>query len=323
MLIGGIDIGTLTCRLLVAEVTLPHLFHELDSDRQILRLGEGVDSHKKLSPQAMDRVVKVLKEWKTRLAAYSLDAMVVVATSAVRDAHNQKEFLDRIMDEIGWRVEVLTGTEEARRTLLGVRFGLPENIQKFLVVDIGGGSTEYIFSSPVGLPHAVSLDLGVVRLTERILVHDPPTQAEMRAAETEIVNHLEIAKKKFGPHLPASLVGTAGTITTLAAMDQGLARYDRTKVHHYVLSLDTIRRWEHEISQKTSLQRLAIPGLERGREQVIAAGTVIIRKTMEYFGYDRCLVSDFGLREGVLVDCATRGKSNPDCTQAGIKRNTS
>ena len=138
MLLAGIDIGTLSCRLLVAEVNPPREFKVVDVDRRILRLGEGVDQHKRLSQAAMDRVVATLKAWKERIAKYPLKAMVVVATSAVRESDNRDDFLVRIMQETGWEVEVLTGEEEARRTLLGLRYGLPSAVTDFLGLDIGG-----------------------------------------------------------------------------------------------------------------------------------------------------------------------------------------
>ena len=182
MLLAGIDIGTLTCRLLVADVNLPHQFKEIDADRRILRLGEGVDQHKRLSTEAMDRVVGTLKEWRERTAKYPLDAMMVVATSAVRESDNCQEFLTQVKRETGWEVEVLTGEEEARRTLLGIRFGLSAAITDFLGLDIGGGSTECILDRKVQDPLVISLDLGVVRLLERVFHHDPPTAQELQNA---------------------------------------------------------------------------------------------------------------------------------------------
>ena len=131
MRLAAIDIGTLTCRLLVADVHLPHQFNEIDADRRILRLGEGVAQHKQLSVEAMDRVVGTLKEWREKTAKYHLDALVVVATSAVRESDNRQEFLTRVKRETGWDVEVLTGEEEARRTLLGIRFGLSAMVTDF------------------------------------------------------------------------------------------------------------------------------------------------------------------------------------------------
>lgn len=306
MLLAGIDIGTLTCRLLVAQVEPPHVFREMDADRRILRLGEGVDKQKILSEEAMERVMVVLKDWKTKLAAYPLDAVAIVATSAVRDAANRQVFIDRLSEAVGWQVEVLTGAEEARRTLLGIEFGLPKDVKEFLAIDIGGGSTEFIRVGSDQPSEDMSLDLGVVRLIERALAQDPPMSQDLMAAEEEVERQLELVKRHFTKPWPSTLVGTAGTITTLAAMDQRLTRYDSTKVHNYVLTIETVRRLEKEIVSKTCAQRLEIPGLEPGREQVIVAGTLILRKTMEYLGYAQCLVSDFGLREGILVDLAKK-----------------
>ncbi len=306
MLIAGIDIGTLTCRLLVARVVPSRILETVEADRRMLRLGEGVDARKRLAPPAMDRVIRVLKEWHDKVEAHSVDAVVVVATSAVRDAQNRQEFLNRIRREIGWEVEVLTGEEEARRTLLGIRFGLPGEVREFVAVDIGGGSTEFIRVGTQGSVDVISLDLGVVRLTERAFLSDPPTAGDLAGAEKEIVRQLEEATRRYAGAWPPTLVGTAGTITTLAAMDQGLTRYDPSKVHNYVLSYETVRNLEKAMTEKACAQRVGLPGLEPGREQVIVAGTVILRTIMERLAFPQCLVSDFGLREGILVDRAMR-----------------
>ena len=309
MLLAGIDIGTLTCRLLVAEVNPPGEFKVVDADRKILRLGEGVDQRKRLSQTAMDRVVATLKDWKEKTKKYPLNAVVVVATSAVRESDNRREFLARIAQETGWEVEVLTGDEEARRTLLGIRFGLPPTIKDFLGLDIGGGSTECILAQEGKPPAVISLDLGVVRLLERVFRQDPPTAPEIHKAEAVIDQELANVSKAFGPMPRIPLVGTAGTVTTLAAMAQGLPRYESARVHNYELRLSIIKKLEQDFINKTGPQRLAMPGLEPGREYVIVAGTIILRRVMETFGVDICLVSDFGLREGVLVDKARKMKN--------------
>jgi exopolyphosphatase/guanosine-5'-triphosphate,3'-diphosphate pyrophosphatase len=309
MLLAGIDIGTLTCRLLVAEVNPPDGFKVVDADRRILRLGEGVDQHKRLSQAAMDRVVATLKDWKEKTAQYPLNATVVVATSAVRESDNRQDFLARITQETGWEVEILTGDEEARRTLLGLRFGLPPAITDFLGLDIGGGSTECILAQEGKAPVVISLDLGVVRLLERAFHHDPPTAQEIHEAEASIDQELAKASKAFGPMPRIALVGTAGTVTTLAAMAQGLPKYVSARVHNYELTLPTIKRLEEDLTTKIGPQRLAMRGLEPGREYVIVAGAVILRRVMETFGFDTCRVSDFGLREGILVDKAGKLKN--------------
>lgn len=304
MLLAGMDIGTLTCRLLVAEVNPPDEFTIVDGDRRILRLGEGVDQHKRLSPEAMDRVVATLKDWKAYTAKYPLQTAVIVATSAVRESSNGQDFLTRIAQETGWEVEVLTGDEEARRTLMGLRYGLPHSFTGFLGLDIGGGSTECILVQEHKVPAVISLHLGVVRLMERIFHQDPPVPQDIQKAERVIDQELVKVGKAFGtlPNMP--LVGTAGTITTLAAMDQKLPRYESARVHHYELTLSAIKRLEQELVATPGQQRTAMPGLESGREYVIVAGTVILRRVMETFGFKACLVSDYGLREGVLIEKA-------------------
>jgi exopolyphosphatase/guanosine-5'-triphosphate,3'-diphosphate pyrophosphatase len=251
-------------------------------------------------------VVATLKEWRGQTAKYDLDGLVLVATSAVRESENRQEFLTRVKLETGWDVEVLTGEEEARRTLLGIRFGLPQTITDFLGLDIGGGSTECILDRKGQSPLVISLDLGVVRLLERVFHHDPPSAQDLQNTEICIDEQLAKVMEVFGemPNLP--LVGTAGTITTLAAMAQSLKQYDRTRVHNYALPLSMVKRIEKDLITKTGQQRLSMAGLEPGREYVIVAGTVILRRIMESFGFETCLVSDFGLREGVLVDLATQ-----------------
>ncbi len=306
MRLAGIDIGTLTCRLLVADVSFSQELKEIYADRRILRLGEGVDQHKRLSVEAMDRVVETLKDWRTHTTKYDLDSLVIVATSAVRDSSNRKEFLTRIKQETGWDVEVLTGEEEARRTLLGIRVGLPDAMTDFLGLDIGGGSTECLLNRKGQSPKVVSLDLGVVRLLERVFPHDPPTMQDIGNAEMCIDEQLAKVVQAFGrlPNIP--LVGTAGTVTTLAAMAQSLNHYDRTRVHNSVLTLSKINSLEKDLIEKTGSERLHMPGLESGREYVIVAGTIILRRLMETFKFKTCLVSDYGLREGILVDLATK-----------------
>lgn len=306
MRLAAIDIGTLTCRLLVADVNVPHELQEIDADRRILRLGEGVDQYKRLSEDAMDRVVGVLKEWKECLGKYEVEAFAIVATSAVRESNNRYDFLGRVKQATGWDVEILTGEEEARRTLLGIQFGLPGTITDCMGIDIGGGSTECILACQGQHPKVISLDLGVVRLLERAFHHDPPTRDDLQNAEACIDEQMVKVVEAFGKVSNIPLVGTAGTVTTLAAMAQRLMHYDRARVHNYELTLPTVRRLEQDLMAKTGFDRLKMPGLEPGRELVIVAGTAILRRIMETMDCASCLVSDYGLREGILVDLATK-----------------
>ena len=304
--LAGIDIGTLTCRLLIADLSPNMPLKELRSERRILRLGEGVDQSKRLSQAAMNRVIESLREWKAVIDVYRVDACIAVATSAVRDAANRAEFLERVKREAGFDVEVITGDEEARRTLLGIRSGLPPGVTDMLALDIGGGSTEFILDRPGQDPVVRSIDIGVVRLCERLLHHDPPTSEEVGQAREWIARETKSAVTEMTGYEAATFVGTAGTVTALAAMAQKLPSYEPSRIHNYRLTLATVQELEQTLLSRKKADRIGLPGLEKNREEVIAAGAIIIRTVMETLGMSVVLVSDLGLREGVLIDLARR-----------------
>jgi exopolyphosphatase/guanosine-5'-triphosphate,3'-diphosphate pyrophosphatase len=304
--LAGVDIGTLTCRLLIADLLPGGRLREVRSDRRILRLGEGVDQTKRLNVAAMDRVLLCLKEWRGIIDASLVDAVAVVATSAVRDAANREEFLDRVKREADFEVELISGEDEARRTMLGIRSGLPIGVTDVLALDIGGGSTEFIFDRPEQPPVVRSIDIGVVRLCERLLHHDPPTDGEVRQAREWIAKETKAAVGSMGNYQTATFVGTAGTVTSLAAMAQKLPSYEPIRIHNYQLQLSTIQEIEQMLLSRKKADRVGLPGLEKGREEVIAAGAIIIRTIMETLRISAVLVSDLGLREGVLIDLAAR-----------------
>ncbi len=307
---AGIDIGTLTCRLLIADLAPGHPLTELRSERRILRLGEGVDQTKRLSPVAMDRVLACLQEWRNVIDGYQVEQSSVVATSAVRDVVNRDEFLERVKREAGFDVEVISGEEEARRTLLGIRSGLPTGVTDILALDIGGGSTEFILDRPGDTPIVRSINIGVVRLCERVLHHDPPTAEELQQAREWVTRETKAAVAAMGDYRQARFVGTAGTVTSLAAMAQKLPTYEPARIHNCRLKLETICELERTLLSRTKAELVGLLGLEKDREEVIAAGAIIIRTIMETLGVEVCLVSDLGLREGVLIDMAVRESRN-------------
>jgi len=287
----------------------PHgQLRELRSDRRILRLGQGVDRDRVLRPEAMARVVATLKEWRQVMDGYPVEASTVVATSAVRDAGNRGEFVGLVARETGFQVEIISGEDEARRTMLGIRSGLPPGVRDLLALDIGGGSTEFILDRPGQSPVVRSIDIGVVRLCERLLHHDPPTSEEIQSAREWVATDTAVAVA--GMRRPATLtcVGTAGTITALAAMAQELPAYEPARIHNYVLTLETVKRLEAQLLSRSKVQREGLPGLERGREDVIAAGAIIFSTVLETLGNKECLVSDLGLREGMLLHLAGQCK---------------
>lgn len=306
MRLAGVDIGTLTCRLLIANVTPGRRLTVLHAERRITRLGEGLQRSGTLIPAAVSRVIETLRDWRMVLDTHHLDGEVAVATSAVRDAKNRDEFLAQAKRETGFEVEVISGEEEARRTMLGIRAGLPPGISGVVGLDIGGGSTEFILDRPGSASLVRSIDIGVIRLTERMLRHDPPTERELQAAREAIKKETEQVRWLLGDLSGATFVGTAGTITTLAAMAQRLPVYESARIHNYSLKLATVQKLEQELLSRTKAQRRGMPGLEVGREDVIVAGTLILRTVMDSLGYRDCLVSDLGLREGILIDLARR-----------------
>ena len=307
MVLAGLDIGTNTFRLLVAKINSSGRLQELHSEQRIIRLGEGLGRNGHLQPQAMGRAINALKAFGAVLKRFKVDVVVAVATSAVREAANGLEFVKAIQQETGIEVEVISAEEEARRTLLGVLAGFHEAPQSFLVMDIGGGSTEFMWGDRQELHGVMSTDLGVVRLTEQYLAVPPVATAGMRALTRFIQGRLEEVKRTLsitppGGFRPAQLVGTAGTITTLAAIDQGLRVYDPQRIHLHRLGLKTVERIYGELAAKTPAERLSIPGIEKGREDLILPGSLILLLTMRTLGLHEVIVSEYGLREGILVD---------------------
>ena len=306
---AGIDIGTLTLRLLIARVSQGRL-HELDADRRMVRLGEGLHLTPRLhaapclQAAPMARAIETLVEWMPRIAKAAVHDVVVVATSAVRDAVNRDEFLATVKRRTGWDVAVLSGEEEARLTLLGIQSGLPPDVAeggRYVALDIGGGSTEFIRATSTQPSAMCSINEGVVRLAEACLRNDPLTPDAVAAARARIRTHLHAVQATLGSVVGYHLVGTAGTITTLAAMDQRLDVYDPARIHNYRLSWEAVSRILDDLLSRTHAERRALPGLEPGREDLIVAGTLILQECMKRFGFMECLVSEYGLREGMLL----------------------
>ena len=299
--LAGIDLGTLSCRMLIVRTSGKGPWEELYADRKLLRLGEGVAANKKLSEASMGRVVATLSEWRDTLHRYQVDEAVCVATSAVRDSDNQDEFVERIRATTGMVVEVLSGPVEAELSMEGIRSGLPRHVQHVLALDIGGGSTEFIRSVPGEMVQGYSVDVGVVRLTETFFSEDPPRDSTVKNIREWIQHVINPVKAQLGNVSRLEFVGTAGTVTTLATMAQVLKTYQRAKVQNYLLDISTIGEFEETFLATTAAGRAELPGLEPGREKVILAGTLILREVMKTFGFTTCRVNDFGLREGILL----------------------
>lgn len=309
MKLASIDIGTNTVRLLIADIDGKGNMEDTLIKRAITRLGGGFDG-RRLHGESKKRTLNALIDFAKIIEEHSVCTIRCAATSAIREAEDGRAFIDEIRDKSGLVVDVISGELEASLTLKGVLSQLDKPKNTALIFDIGGGSTEYILAENGLLHGAKSLNMGVVSITETYLKSDPPSQVDISNIGSRVDNFL-LALKKEMPSCDrregksdSILVGTAGTITTLAAMDQELDIYDSRKINNYRLTKRAIARLFDSLVAKTYIERAAMPGLEEGRADLIIAGTVIVLRTMEYFGFDEMVVSDYGLLEGLLLDLA-------------------
>jgi exopolyphosphatase / guanosine-5'-triphosphate,3'-diphosphate pyrophosphatase len=298
--VAAIDCGTNSTRLLVVDGegrTLSRLM-------RITRLGQGVDASHKLSVDAIDRTVRVLGEFRGEMDRFGVARVRMVATSAVRDAVNGQEFLDAASETVGAPAELLSGEEEGRLAYAGATSGLPASTGDDVVIDIGGGSTELI-AARAGILGVVSLDLGCVRLTERYLASDPPTVDELSAAVATIDAELDRAQalvpvlRSLAPG--SRLIGLAGTVSTLAALDQGLVDYDRSQLHHSVLTAERVAGWCTVLAGEPAAARARRAGMVPGREDVIVGGALVLRQAMARIGIGECLVSESDILDGLVA----------------------
>jgi exopolyphosphatase/guanosine-5'-triphosphate,3'-diphosphate pyrophosphatase len=299
--VAAVDCGTNSTRLLVADDAGTTLAREVT----ITRLGQGVDRTKRLADAAVERTVAVLRRYRRKMDDLGVTKGRQVATSAVRDATNGEEFLRRTTEATGLRTEVLSGLEEASLSLAGATGDLAQRpAGEDVVVDIGGGSTELAVAG-AGQLQAVSLDIGCVRLTERYLRHDPPSDEELTAAGAAIAEALEHAVEEVPAlgHLSADrrLLGLAGTVATLARLAQGLVEYDRRAVHHFVLLRQVVDDWLKVLAHEPAAARLSRPGMSAGREDVIVGGVAVLAQVMARFGFEECLVSESDILDGMVA----------------------
>jgi len=296
-----IDLGTNTVRLLIADVRPDGPWTRVHAEQQVTRVGEGLRATGVLGDAPMARTAAVVATYVAHARAAGARAVRVVATSAMREARNGFAFAARLAADTGERVEIISGDEEARLTLRGLRRGLSLDAGVVVAFDIGGGSTEYVLARDGALIAAVSLQLGVVPLAERYPFPTRLDVARYTALLDEIRGRL---RTELPPALAAAsidvLVGTAGTVTTLAALDLGLTTYDPERVHGHRLTGAAIDRLLARLGALTVEERGALPCLEPGRADLIIPGTAIVVATMERMGADGVVVSEYGLREGIM-----------------------
>ena len=303
-----IDIGTNTILGLIAELKNDGSFDVLDDLAEITRLGEGVQRTGRISPEGVERSLKVLRCYLERFESLNVEAIMAVGTSALRDARNSAEVRGRFKEQLGFDVRVISGDEEAAYSFLAVQRGLPLNRRELLVVDVGGGSTEFIRGSEAGVSQAVSINIGSVRLTEQFLHSDPVQTEECEKMRLAIERELALLPRQWLKDSSIlTLVGIAGTFTTLSAVEKKLARYAHGEVHGSRLTLGEVRRQVALYQGKTIAERKAIDGLEPKRADVILAGATLIERTMTVFHLQQAIVSDQGVRYGLLHECLKDG----------------
>jgi exopolyphosphatase/guanosine-5'-triphosphate,3'-diphosphate pyrophosphatase len=296
MRVAAIDQGTNTTRLLVADVEDGRV-DEVEARTEITRLGEGVDSRRRLLPVPIARTRNVLSDYRRRLESHGAERTLLVATSAVRDAENGEAFLGEIEWSYGFSTRLVDGDTEAELTFRGVTSDRGID-GPTLVIDIGGGSTELVVAGPDGVSSRQSLDIGSVRLTERFLPSDPPSAEELDACAAHV---RELLPERLEVE---DAIGVAGTITSLAAIELGLDAHDQDRVHGHRLTLEAIRRTVDRLAAMPLADRAQIGGLHPDRAPVIVAGGIIVRETLDRLGLDGLTVSERDILHGIALEAA-------------------
>ena len=306
--VAAVDCGTNSLRLLLADVD-PGRAELTDVIRrmEIVRLGQGVDQTGWLAPEALARTMAVLRDYASIIAGSGAQAVRMVATSATRDAGNAAEFVRMVKEVLGVAPEVLTGDEEAVLSFTGATAELAAGPDPgpFLVADIGGGSTEFVLG-PVGGPptHGISVNVGCVRMTERRLHSDPPADREVAAAAADIDVALDTVAAAVPVRDARTLIGLAGSVTTVAAIAMGLPAYDAALIHHARVSAADVRAVTRGLLGQTRAERGAIGVMHPGRVDVIGGGALILDRLMQRFGFGEVLVSEHDILDGMAWSLA-------------------
>jgi exopolyphosphatase / guanosine-5'-triphosphate,3'-diphosphate pyrophosphatase len=301
--VAAVDCGTNSLRLLLADVDADRAeLTDVARRMEIVRLGQGVDRTGLLAPEALARTMAVLRDYADVITRSGAQAVRMVATSATRDAGNAADFVRLVKEVLGVAPEVLTGQEEARLSFAGATAELAARSGPYLVVDIGGGSTEFVLSAV----HAVSVDIGCVRMTERHLHGDPPTRAEVAAAVADIDAALDTVAAAVPVRQARTLIGLAGSVTTVAGIAMGLPGYDAARIHHARVSAAAVHAVTMSLLAQTRAARAAIGVMHPGRVDVIGGGALVLDRIMQRFGFGEVLVSEHDILDGIAWSLAAR-----------------
>ena len=303
MIVAAVDIGTNSTRMLIQDTAAGAA---LERRMKITRLGQGVEDSGALAGDAMDRVIDCLRDYRAALDHHGAERIRAVATSACRDAANRDEFFEQVEAVLGAAPELLSGDEEGRLSFAGAIAELDPADGPFLVCDIGGGSTEFVYGHSEASA-GVSCDIGCVRLTEKYVHHDPPQPEELAACLSITEAHLDdVARQIPGAAAARTFVGLAGTVSATAAVEIGLAVYDRARIHGYRLSKAAVEDVYRTLVTESLADRIHNPGLEADRAEVIVGGLCILVRTMRHFGFEECLVSESDILDGIVAELAAQ-----------------
>ncbi|HWB67685.1 MAG TPA: Ppx/GppA phosphatase family protein [Mycobacteriales bacterium] len=306
--VAAIDCGTNSLRLLIADVVAGSTPELVDVDRrmEIVRLGEGVDRTGQFAPAALHRTFGVLDDYAATIARTGAQRVRMVATSATRDAGNQQDFIDGVVERLGIEPDVVTGAEEAALSFDGATHELPgaAAAAPYLVVDIGGGSTEFIVGDQDGVTAARSVDVGCVRLTERHFRDDPPTAEQVAAAVADVEAALDAVAETVPIDRAKTLIGLAGTVTTVTAIVLDLPEYDAARIHHATVAAGDVHRVTEQLLAATHAERAAMPVMHPGRVDVIAGGAVVLDAVIRRSGAAAMLASEHDILDGIAWSLA-------------------
>ena len=303
MRLAAFDVGTNSTRLLVGDVVDGVIVAEHAREMVITRLGKGVDRSGRFHPAALHRTLEVLAGYAEVCRRLGVERRRLVATSATRDAADRQVFLDGVRELLGVEAEVLSGQAEAVAAYRGATAGLGGD-RRTLVVDIGGGSTELIDGDGTTSRVMVSLDIGCVRLFERHLHTDPPTPAEVAALRADVAAHLRRVGEVLDPGAAERVVGVAGTVTTVTAIALGLEAYDPRRIHRAAVDAAAITATAEKLAAMTVAERAALPVMAKGREDVIAAGALLLDELVRTFQIQQVVASEADILDGVLLGLA-------------------
>jgi exopolyphosphatase/guanosine-5'-triphosphate,3'-diphosphate pyrophosphatase len=299
--VAGIDCGTNSIRLLVADGEPGGALTDVHREMRVVRLGQDVDRTGRLAAEALERTRAALADYAALIAELGAQRVRMVATSATRDASNRADFFSMVDATLGVGAEVITGTEEAQLTFRGAIAGLPSAGGRLLVADIGGGSTELVLGDASGVASAFSMDVGCVRMTERHLHDDPPTPAQIDAVITDVRAAIVEARADVPVETADSFVSVAGTATTLGGIVLGLDAYDADAIHGSTMTAAQVADVTARLLAMTHEQRAAIPVMHPGRVDVIGAGALVLRTLVEEIGASEVVVSEHDILDGIAL----------------------